>query len=104
MGRGSGGRVPGLHDAAAGGRAERRLVCRDQAQTGVGARGRPRHGAQHVRHVPVLPPPVPEAVPGRRPVAEHVLSAGHVLGVPRTGPAGRQGAAPGPAEQFENLR
>jgi len=100
--------VPGLHDAAAGGRAERRpdgrLVCRDQAQTGVGARGRPRQGAQHIRHVPVLRPPAPEAVPGRHPVAEPVLSAGHVLGAPRTGPAGRREAAPEPAEQFENLR
>jgi len=40
VGRVPGGRVPGLHDAATAGGRARRLVCRDQTQTGMGTRRR----------------------------------------------------------------
>jgi len=97
----SGGRLPGLHGSAADGRAGR-LVRRDQTQTGMGAQGR-HHGGRGADKVPVLRAPVPEAEPGRRPEAERLLSAGHVLGPPRTGSAGRSRTAPGPAEQSKNV-
>jgi len=65
-----------------------------------------RHGVRLRRgtgQMPVLRAPVLEAVPGRRPKAERLLSDGHVLWPPRTSSAGHRRIALGPAEQSENV-
>lgn len=99
---GRGGRVPGLHGAGARGRA--RLLRRDQAQTGMAARGRQGHRTRRWRdQVRVLRASVPEAVPWRRAVRQPVLPAGPVLGAPRAGVPRRPPTAAHAAEQSENV-